>query len=54
MQELTIRKLANTKFKDLYFRLLSKDEMEDSEVVKLLAIAVLLLNHQTPEIVVVN
>lgn len=50
MQELTIRKLANTKFKDLYFRLLSKDEMEDSEVVKLLAIAVLLLNHQTPEI----
>ncbi|MFA0998390.1 MULTISPECIES: DEAD/DEAH box helicase [Pseudomonas syringae group] len=50
MQELTIRKLANTKFKDLYFRLLSKDEMEDSEVVKLLAVAVLLLNHQTPEI----
>lgn len=50
MQELTIRKLANTKFKDLYFRLLSKYEMEDSEVVKLLAIAVLLLNHQTPEI----
>lgn len=50
MQELTIRKLASTKFNDLYFRLLSKDEMEDSEVVKLLAIAVLLLNHQTPEI----
>lgn len=50
MQELTIRKLANTKFKDLYFRLLSKAEMEDSEVVKLLAIAVLLLNHQTLEI----
>lgn len=50
MQELTIRKLANTKFKDLYFRLLSQSEMEDSEVVKLLAIAVLLLNHQTSEI----
>ncbi|HHQ4929551.1 TPA: DEAD/DEAH box helicase [Aeromonas hydrophila] len=50
MQELTIRKLANTRFKDLYFRLLKEDAMEDSDVVKLLAIAVLLLNHQTPEI----
>ncbi|MFM5441592.1 DEAD/DEAH box helicase [Aeromonas enteropelogenes] len=50
MQELTIRKLANTRFKDLYFKLLKEDAMEDSDVVKLLAIAVLLLNHQTPEI----
>lgn len=50
MQELTIRKLANTRFKDLYFRLLKEDAMEDSDVVKLLAIAVLLLNHQKPEI----
>ncbi|MCP1601729.1 hypothetical protein J2S82_003686 [Aeromonas caviae] len=50
MQELTIRKLANTRFKDLYFQLLKEDAMEDSDVVKLLAIAVLLLNHQTPEI----
>ncbi|WP_447826657.1 DEAD/DEAH box helicase family protein [Aeromonas hydrophila] len=50
MQELTIRKLANTRFKNLYFQLLKEDVMEDSDVVKLLAIAVLLLNHQTPEI----
>jgi len=50
MQELTIRKLGNTKFKNLYFKLLKGDKMEDSDVVKLLAIAVLLLNHDTPEI----
>ncbi|HDO1318783.1 TPA: DEAD/DEAH box helicase family protein [Aeromonas veronii] len=50
MQELTIRKLANTRFKNLYFQLLKEDVMEDADVVKLLAIAVLLLNHQTPEI----
>ncbi|MGE8065638.1 DEAD/DEAH box helicase [Pseudomonas sp. NPDC089569] len=50
MEELTIRKLANTKFKGLYFQLLKGDELENSEIVKLLAIAVLLLNHKTPEI----
>ncbi|KXG14941.1 ski2-like helicase [Pseudomonas aeruginosa] len=50
MKELTIRKLANTGFKDLYFQLLRKEEMKDSDVVKLLAIAVLLLNHQALEI----
>lgn len=50
MEELTLRKLANTKFKSLYFQLLKGDELENSEIVKLLAIAVLLLNHQTPGI----
>lgn len=50
MEELTIKKLANTKFKILYFKFLKGDELENSEVVKLLAIAVLLLNHQSLEI----
>ncbi|WP_460142322.1 DEAD/DEAH box helicase [Pseudomonas sp. S3_B08] len=50
MDELTIRKLGNTKFKELYFKLLKGETLEDSEVVKLLAIAVLLLNHKTPVI----
>lgn len=50
MQELTIRKLGNTKFKDLYLQLLRGDEMVDSDVVKLLAISVLLLNHQALDI----
>jgi len=50
MEELTIRKLGNTKFKGLYFQLLKGDEMGTTETVKLLAIAVLLLNHKTPEI----
>jgi len=50
MEELTIRKLGNTKFKDLYFQLLKGDELGNTQTVKLLAIAVLLLNHKTPEI----
>lgn len=50
MEELTIRKLGNTKFKDLYFQLLKGDELGNTDTVKLLAIAVLLLNHKTPEI----
>nr|WP_050557245.1 hypothetical protein [Pseudomonas poae] len=50
MEELTIRKLGNTKFKDLYFQLLKGDELGNTEIVKLLAIAVLLLNHKTLEI----
>lgn len=50
MEELTIRKLANTKFKSLYFQFLKGDELADSEIVKLLAIAVVFLNHTTPEI----
>lgn len=50
MQELTIRQLANTKFKSLYLKLLRGDQMMDAEVVKLLAVAVLLLNHQADEI----
>ncbi|ARS50231.1 RNA helicase [Ectopseudomonas mendocina] len=50
MEELTIRKLGNTKFKGLYFQLLKGDELDNADTVKLLAIAVLLLNHKTPEI----
>lgn len=50
MEELTIRKLGNTKFKGLYFQLLKGDELASSDIVKLLAIAVLLLNHSAPEI----
>lgn len=50
MEELTLRKLGNTKFKDLYFRLLKGDELDSADTVKLLAIAVLLLNHNTLEI----
>lgn len=50
MEELTIRKLGNTKFKDLYFQLLKGDELGNTQIVKLLAIAVLLLNHKTLEI----
>lgn len=49
MENLTIKKLANTKFKSLYFQLLRGDELESAEVIKLLAIAVLLLNHTTLE-----
>ncbi|MBJ9977078.1 DEAD/DEAH box helicase [Pseudomonas sp. S75] len=50
MEELTIRKLANTKFKSLYFQFLKGDKLADSEIVKLLAIAVVFLNHTRPEI----
>lgn len=50
MQELTIKELAKTKFKDLYLQLLRGNQMADSDIVKLLAIAVLLLNHKTSEI----
>lgn len=50
MQELTIRKLRNTKFKELYLQFLRGDKLTDSDIVKLLAIAILLLNHQSPEI----
>lgn len=50
MEELTIRKLGNTKFKGLYFQLLKGQDLDNAETVKLLAIAVLLLNHKTPEI----
>lgn len=50
MQELTIRKLGNTKFKDLYLQFLRGGEMADSDVVKLLAISVLLLNHKASEV----
>ncbi len=35
MEELTIRKLGNTKFKDLYFQLLKGDELGNTEIVKL-------------------
>ena len=47
MENLTIKKLANTKFKSLYFQLLKGDELDNAEIIKLLAIAVLLLNHTT-------
>lgn len=50
MRELTIRQLSNTNFKTLYMRFLQGDDLTDSETVKLLAIAVLLLNHKAPEI----
>lgn len=50
MQELTIKELAKTRFKDIYMELLRGSEMSDGDTVKLLAIAVLLLNHKAPEI----
>lgn len=50
MQELTIKELAKTKFKDLYLGLLCGTQLTDTETTKLLAIAVLLLNHTAPEI----
>ncbi|MEG7167739.1 RNA helicase, partial [Pseudomonas aeruginosa] len=50
MQELTIKELAKTRFKDIYLELLRGGQMSDGDIVKLLAIAVLLLNHQAPEI----
>ena len=48
MQELTIKELAKTRFKDIYLELLRGSQMSDGDIVKLLAIAVLLLNHQAP------
>ncbi|QPR33829.1 DEAD/DEAH box helicase family protein [Delftia acidovorans] len=50
MQELTIKELAKTRFKDIYMELLRGSQMSDGDIVKLLAIAVLLLNHKTPAI----
>lgn len=50
MQELTIKELSKTRFKDIYMELLRESQMFDEDIVKLLAIAVLLLNHKTPEI----
>ncbi|MBO2889745.1 MULTISPECIES: DEAD/DEAH box helicase [Pseudomonas] len=50
MQEITIKELAKTRFKDIYMNLLRGHEMSDGETVKLLAIAVLLLNHSAAEI----
>ena len=50
MQELTLRALKKTKFKELYFQLLSRKRMADQDVVKLLAISVLFLNHKTPDV----
>lgn len=50
MRELTIKRLATTNFKPLYLRFLQGEELDDSEIVKLLAIAVLLLNHKAPVI----
>lgn len=50
MQELTLRALKKTKFKELYFQLLSRKRMVDQDVVKLLAISVLFLNHKTPDV----
>jgi hypothetical protein len=50
MQELTIKELAKTRFKDIYIKLLRGNQMSDVEIVKLLAIAVLLLNHKAPEL----
>lgn len=48
MKELTIKKLENTEFTSLYLQLLKGEEMTDSDIVKLLAVAILLLNHDTP------
>lgn len=50
MSELTIKQLAKTNFKTLYLRFLQGEELDDSEIIKLLAIAVLFLNHKALEI----
>lgn len=50
MEELTIKKLAKTKFKELYFRLLEGRVLGGNEAVKLLAVAVILLNHKAPDL----
>lgn len=50
MKELTLRRLANTSFKELYLKFLSGIDLSDSEIVKLLAIAVLFLNHSAADI----
>lgn len=50
MREITIKQLAATKFKPLYFRFLAGEDLEERDLVKLLAISVLLLNHESPEL----
>lgn len=50
MKELTLRRLANTSFNELYLRFVGGSHLSDSEVIKLLAIAVVFLNHSAPEI----
>lgn len=50
MQELTIKRLTNTNFKSLYLKFLQGKDLNDAEIIKLLAIAVLLLNHTTLEL----
>ena len=50
MQEISIKELAKTRFKEIYTELLRGSQMSDGDIVKLLAIAVLLLNHKAPEL----
>lgn len=50
MRELTIKKLKNTKFKELYLSFMRGSDLNDEGIVKLLAVAVILLNHTSPEI----
>ncbi|HHX0930187.1 TPA: DEAD/DEAH box helicase [Pseudomonas aeruginosa] len=50
MKELTIRRLLNTPFKDLYLEFVRGGELSDVQQVKLLAVAVLLLNQSAVEL----
>lgn len=50
MNELTIKLLAKTNFKNLYLKFMQSGILNDSEMIKLLTIAVLLLNHKSLEI----
>jgi hypothetical protein len=50
MRDITIKQLAATKFKPLYFRFLAGETLEERELIKLLAISILLLNHESPEL----
>ncbi|MGF6486533.1 DEAD/DEAH box helicase [Pseudomonas frederiksbergensis] len=50
MRDITIKQLAATKFKPLYFRFLAGEDLEERDLIKLLAISVLLLNQGSPEL----
>ncbi|PAK93813.1 RNA helicase [Stenotrophomonas rhizophila] len=45
MKELTLLQLANTGFKNLYFKLIKGEPLDRAERTKLLAVAVVLINH---------
>lgn len=50
MKELTMRRLLNTSFKSLYLDFIKGSQLSDSQLVKLLAVAVLLLNQSAVEL----